>query len=226
MDGKLTFAECLPEAVVMMSSRSPGWSLSLGKRCFDLCLAVPLLVVSLPVMLVAAVAVKCASPGPILFRQDRVGQNGRIFQLLKLRTMVHGERNVGPGVTQQGDPRIFPLGRWLRRWKLDELPQFFNVVRGDMSLVGPRPDLPAYIASLSEEQREILALRPGIAGSATLQFRHEEDLLAQVPAEELAHFYTSRLLPEKIRIDTAYARDASLLSDVKILLRTATSILS
>jgi lipopolysaccharide/colanic/teichoic acid biosynthesis glycosyltransferase len=202
------------------------WSCSLGKRLFDLCVAIPFLMVSLPVMMVAAVVVKCASPGPALFRQDRVGRNGRIFQVLKLRTMVHGNRNVGLGVTQQGDPRIFPAGRWLRKWKLDELPQFFNVVRGEMSLVGPRPDLPDYMASLSGEQREILCLRPGIAGSATLQFRHEEDLLAQVPAQELAYFYTSRILPEKIRIDMAYARHANLFSDVKVLLRTAAAIVS
>jgi lipopolysaccharide/colanic/teichoic acid biosynthesis glycosyltransferase len=140
--------------------------------------------------------------------------------------MVHGPRNAGPGVTQQGDPRIFPAGRWLRKWKLDELPQFFNVVRGEMSLVGPRPDLPRYIASLGEEQKEILCLRPGIAGSATLQFRHEEDLLAQVPAQELVQFYVSRILPQKISIDMAYARQANLFSDVKILLRTVASILS
>jgi lipopolysaccharide/colanic/teichoic acid biosynthesis glycosyltransferase len=202
------------------------WSCSLGKRLFDLCVAIPFLLVSLPVMMVAAVMVKCASPGPALFRQDRVGRNGRIFQVLKFRTMVHGKRNVGPRVTQQGDSRIFPAGRWLRKWKLDELPQFFNVVRGEMSLVGPRPDLPDYMATLGEEQREILCLRPGIAGSATLQFRHEEDLLAQVPPQELAHFYTSRILPEKIRIDLAYARQESLWSDITILFRTVGTILS
>ena len=202
------------------------WSCSLGKRLFDLSVALPFLLLCLPVMLVVAVVVKCSSPGPGLFRQDRVGQDGKTFQVLKFRTMVHGKRNVGPGVTQQGDPRIFPAGAWLRKWKLDELPQFFNVVRGDMSLVGPRPDLPGYMASLGEEQREILDLRPGIAGAATLQFRHEEDMLAQVPAEELAQFYVSRILPEKIRIDLAYARQANFFSDVKVLLRTVTSILS
>lgn len=209
----------------MTSGSVAVWSCSIRKRLFDLCIATPLMLVSLPVMLVAALVVKCSSRGPVLFRQERVGRNGRIFQVLKFRTMVHGKRNVGPGVTQQGDPRIFPAGRWLRKWKLDELPQFFNVVRGDMSLVGPRPDVPGYMASLSEEQREILSLRPGITGAATLQFRHEEELLAQVPPEELPHFYASRLFPEKIRIDIAYARDANLFSDVKILLRTVATIL-
>ena len=210
---------------MVTSGSAPAWSCSGGKRLFDLCIATSLMLVSLPVMVVAALVVKCASRGPALFRQGRVGKDGRIFQVLKFRTMVYGKRNVGPGVTQLGDPRIFPAGRWLRKWKLDELPQFFNVVCGDMSLVGPRPDLPGYMASLSEEQREILSLRPGITGAATLQFRHEEHLLAQIPAEELTQFYTSHLLPEKIGIELAYARDANLFSDIKILLRTVATIL-
>jgi lipopolysaccharide/colanic/teichoic acid biosynthesis glycosyltransferase len=225
MDSQVVFSEGLPESDVMTSGRAATWSCSAGKRLFDLSIATALMLASVPVMVAAALVVKCSSRGPVLFRQDRVGQNGRIFQVLKFRTMVHGKRNVGPGVTQQGDPRIFAAGRWLRKWKIDELPQFFNVIRGDMSLVGPRPDLPAYLASLGEEQRKILALRPGITGSATLQFRNEEDLLASVPAAELADYYTSHLLPEKIRIDIDYARDANLLSDVKILLRTVASIL-
>ena len=224
MDSKRAFPESLPEAGDTFRS-IPVWSCSNGKRLFDLCIATLLLGVSLPVMLVAALVIKCASRGPVLFRQERVGRNGRIFQVLKFRTMVHGKRNVGPGVTQQGDPRIFPAGRWLRKWKLDELPQFFNVVRGDMSLVGPRPDLPGYMARLGEGQREILSLRPGITGAVTLQFRHEEELLAQVRAEELLQFYTSRILPEKIRIDMAYAREANFFSDIKILLRTVATIL-
>jgi lipopolysaccharide/colanic/teichoic acid biosynthesis glycosyltransferase len=226
MESKLAFSESMPEAGVITSGSVPVWSCSYGKRLFDLCIATPLLLVSLPAMLVAALVIKCASRGPVLFRQNRVGRNGKIFQILKFRTMAHRKCNVGPGVTRRRDPRIFPAGHWLRRWKLDELPQFFNVVRGDMSLVGPRPDLPGYMAILSAEQREILSLRPGITGAATLQFRHEEDLLAQVPAQELAHVYTSRQLPEKIRIDMAYARNANLFSDVKLLLRTVATILS
>ncbi len=202
-----------------------GWSRSAGKRVFDLCVAIPLLVMGSPALALAAIVVKASSPGPVLFRQSRVGRDGKTFRLLKFRTMVHGDLNKGPGVTRQGDSRIFPAGRWLRHWKLDEVPQFFNVIRGDMSLVGPRPDLPEYIASLNEEQREILSVRPGITGAATLQLRNEEDLLAQVPAAELQSFYISRLLPEKTRIDIAYARDASLWSDIKILFRTLAKIL-
>lgn len=231
MESKLVFSETLTEAGTieagtMTSAAVPPWNCSLGKRVFDLCVAVPALLLASPVMLLAAAVVKIASPGPILFRQDRVGQNGRIFQVLKFRTMVHGRQNAGPGVTQQGDPRIFPAGRWLRKWKVDELPQFFNVVRGDMSVVGPRPDLPRYMESLGPEQREILILRPGITSSATLQFRHEEDLLAAVPAQELPQYYVSRILPEKIRIDLDYARGAGLLSDLKLVWRTAARILS
>jgi lipopolysaccharide/colanic/teichoic acid biosynthesis glycosyltransferase len=236
MKSRLTSLENLPEAGAMTSestrgssrgdSTTLGWSCSGGKRIFDLCVAIPVMLVSSPAMLVAAAMVKCSSPGPVLFRQDRVGQNGLVFQVLKFRTMTHGKGNTGPGVTQQGDPRIFPAGRWLRKWKLDELPQFFNVVRGEMSLVGPRPDLPGYMASLNEGQREVLLVRPGITGAATLEFRHEEDLLAHVPAAELTKFYTSRILPKKVGIDIAYARKANLLDDVKVLLRTAGTIFS
>lgn len=209
----------------MESSANFAWSRSSGKRIFDVVFASLLVIGTAPLMLLAAALIKCSSRGPVIFRQTRVGQYGKLFQLLKFRTMVHNRQDQGPGLTQKGDPRIFPVGRFLRHWKLDELPQFVNVVRGDMSLVGPRPDLPEYMASLSGAERQVFSVRPGITGSATVQLRQEEELLAQIPPAELANFYTSRLLPEKIRIDVAYARDANLFSDVKVLLRTVASIL-
>lgn len=223
MDRKLVLSQSMPAADAFTSRSRRPWSHSAGKRIFDLAIATPLALISLPVMILTAVLVKCSSRGPVLFRQGRVGREGKTFQVLKFRTMVH--RNVGPGVTQQGDARIFPVGRYLRKWKLDELPQFINVLRGHMSLVGPRPDLPEYMAMLTGEQREILGLRPGITGSASLRFRHEEDLLAGVPADELQHFYVSRILPEKVQMDLAYAREATLFSDIKILFRTLATIL-
>ena len=179
----------------------------------------------LPALALAAIVVKASSPGPVLFRQSRVGRDGKTFRLLKFRTMVHGDLNKGPGVTRQGDSRIFPAGRWLRHWKLDEVPQFFNVIRGDISLVGPRPDLPEYIASLNEEQREILSVRPGSTGAATLQLRNEERFAGAGASSPAAVFLYIALLPGKTGIDIAYARDASLWSDIKIAFRTLAKIL-
>jgi lipopolysaccharide/colanic/teichoic acid biosynthesis glycosyltransferase len=203
------------------------WSRSGGKRLFDLVGACLCLILGLPLMLLAAALIKCTSKGPVLFRQWRVGQHGRLFELLKFRTMVDRRSDAGPSLTRQGDPRIFPVGRFLRYWKLDELPQFFNVIRGDMSLVGPRPDMPEYLASLQEGQRKLVSLlRPGITGAASLQFRHEEALLAEVPPEQMAQFYTVCLLPAKVQIDIDYARGANVATDVEIIFRTAMSVLS
>lgn len=202
------------------------WSRSAGKRLFDVVFAGVCLLLTWPLMLLAALLIKCTSPGPVFFRQVRSGQDGKTFELLKFRSMTHGRSNAGPGVTRQGDPRIFPAGRWLRKWKVDELPQFINVIRGEMSMVGPRPDLPEYMDLLSQDQREVLLLRPGITGAATVKFRNEEELLAQVPADELQQFYVYRLLPEKVRLELAYARQASLSGDLKLLLSTVATILS
>jgi lipopolysaccharide/colanic/teichoic acid biosynthesis glycosyltransferase len=129
-----------------------------------------------------------------------------------------------PCVTASGDRRITAAGRVLRRWKLDELPQLINVVRGEMSFVGPRPDVAEYIATLQADQREVLALRPGLTGLATLRYRHEEQLLSEAPAGELKDFYCSRVLPDKVRIDLDYSRRASLCADLGILTRTLTAI--
>ncbi len=222
MERDLDFSETVP----LVSAEKYRWSRSAGKRLFDLVVASFLFLAAQPLMLVAALAIKFSSPGPVFFRQVRVGKDGKTFSLLKFRTMIHGRRNAGPGLTQSGDPRIFPVGRWLRKWKLDELPQFLNVIKGDMSLVGPRPDLPEYLAVLEGKQREIFWIRPGITGSATLKFRHEEALLAQVPPEELREFYISRVLKEKVQLDLEYSEQATFFSDAQMLLRTLASIVS
>ena len=160
------------------------WNQSRGKRLFDLFLAAALLVLVTPLMLAVAFVVKLTSRGPIFYRQWRVGQEGREFQLIKFRTMRHA-RQPGPSVTRAGDPRITAAGRVLRKWKLDELPQLFNIIRGEMSFVGPRPDVAEYLASLNGEQRKILCLRPGITGLATLHYHDEEQLLSSVPGAQL-----------------------------------------
>lgn len=200
--------------------KSSAWNHSWGKRVLDISVSTLGTLVFLPLMAVVAVVVKVTSAGPVLFRQARVGEDGRIFQLLKFRTMTHLPAGAGPGVTRKGDSRITPVGRFLRGCKLDELPQLVNVMRGDMSLVGPRPELPAFRDTLALEHRELVALKPGLTGAATLEFRHEEQLLAEVPEKDLEAYYEDNIVPRKAQLDLAYAHRASLLSDLEILWRT------
>jgi len=196
------------------------WSVSTGKRWFDVVCAFPLLIVLTPLMAVIAVAVKLTSRGPVLFRQERIGKDGVCFQILKFRSMVQNS-DTGSRLTQGTDRRITGLGRVLRRCKLDELPQLWNVLRGDMSLVGPRPDLPEYCTNPMTVQVQVLRLRPGITSPASLRFSGEEDLLARVSADELASYYCSVVLPEKIRLDLEYAQRATFFSDLGVLFRTS-----
>ena len=197
--------------------RCCGWYLGAGKRLLDVGLSVAGLIASLPVLIACAIAVRLSSSGPILFRQWRIGQGGRAFELFKFRTML--VKQDGALITASGDPRITTAGRWLRRWKMDELPQLINVLRGDMSLVGPRPEVSRYVAKYSEQQREVLARRPGITSPASLRYIDEEEVLAE--QENREEFYTQVLLPRKLEIDLAYCRAVSLRNDLRILLKTA-----
>ncbi len=192
---------------------------------FDIVVSFFLLAAASPVFLLVAAAIRMSSPGPALFRQMRVGKQGRCFQLLKFRSMQVADHS-GPRITCQNDRRISPVGRILRKWKLDELPQLFNVLRGDMSMVGPRPDLPEFCATLRSGQRHVLELRPGVTGAATLVYRNEERLLAGQDSNQLTYFYVNKVYPEKIRLDLEYARKASFAGDLRILARTAAAIFS
>ncbi|MGH9545860.1 MAG: sugar transferase [Terriglobales bacterium] len=199
--------------------RNP-WNESPGKRLFDLSVATAAFLLTLPISLLAALAIRLSSAGPVLFCQRRVGKDGQEFLLFKFRTMKHAPAAAGPRVTQAGDPRVSAVGAVLRQWKIDELPQLLNVILGDMSLVGPRPDVAEYLSTLNSQQKEILRLRPGITGAATLCYRHEETLLSSVRPEQLPHFYCTRILPDKVRIDLEYAQKGSFLGDLGILRRT------
>ena len=176
------------------------------------------LILLLPVICVIALAIAIHSGKPVFFRQKRLGRNGCEFHLLKFRTMVTAKN--GPGLTCEGDVRVTRIGRWLRKRKLDELPQLFNVLKGEMSLVGPRPDLEEFWSQASLEDRRILELTPGVTGAASLAFCDEERLLAQVPAEQLPSFYLQEVLPQKARLDSEYAAQATFRSDCGILLQT------
>ena len=209
---------------VFLTPTLSRWPDSQAKRLLDVFGALLLLVPALPLMGIVAVVIKLTSPGPVLFPQIRCGRNGRLFHVLKFRSMRHG-RADGPGVTCSNDTRVTPVGRVIRKWKVDELPQLFNVIRGEMSLVGPRPDLPEYLDALPAAQRQVLHLKPGITSVATLRFRNEEELLSTVPVESLIGYYIANVLPQKVKMELDYACQASLFSDLAVLLRTVGAIL-
>jgi lipopolysaccharide/colanic/teichoic acid biosynthesis glycosyltransferase len=203
-------------SVRTLTEASP-WVLSLTRRCLDCAVALVALIALAPLLLLAAVLVRFGSRGPVLFRQRRMGRNGREFTLYKFRSMTE---SVGGGasITVAGDVRITPAGALLRRFKLDEIPQFWNVLRGDMGLVGPRPKLPRH-------EGLHLNCRPGITGVATLAFRREEEFLAGIPAHEIEAFYELFIKPAKAKMDLEYMRTATFSSDLRLLWNTAASCL-
>ena len=191
------------------------WLVSAARRCFDSVVAAVALLLLSPVILLIMLLVRLSSPGPIFFRQRRTGRNREEFILYKFRSM-RVEDSPGPPITVSGDCRITPVGMVLRRYKLDELPQFWNVLKGDMSLVGPRPKLPHH---------ELLDLpyRPGITGQATLAFRNEEDILSRIPPDQLDAFYEFCVKPRKARLDLEYMQSATFWTDLSLIWRTAAS---
>ncbi len=193
-----------------------GWLYETLKRGADFSLALLGLVLTLPLWVLLAVAIRIDSPGGVFFAHERVGRYGRKFKVLKFRSMVRDAPKLGAQVTAGHDPRITRVGRFLRATKLDELPQLWNVLKGEMSLVGPRPEVEKYVALYPEEARQtILSVRPGITGLTQIRYRHEERLLAEQPDPE--RFYREELLPKKIASDLEYVRTRSLLKDALIL---------
>jgi lipopolysaccharide/colanic/teichoic acid biosynthesis glycosyltransferase len=189
------------------------------KRLFDIVVAIVGLTVLSPILVAVAIWVRVGSRGPIVFAQKRVGRDFHPFWIYKFRTMVPDADARGP-ITWGGDedPRITRAGRILRRTKLDELPQLVNVLRGDMSFVGPRPEVPQYVQLFREDYREILRTRPGITDFASLEFRDEAALLARSPSPEEA--YVKDILPEKIRLSRQYVQSASLWVDLRVIFKT------
>jgi len=188
------------------------------KRCFDFTVATVGLMLLSPVMALIALAVKLEGPGPVFFRQERLGLHGRRFRIFKFRSMVSDAESRGNRFTVGGDARVTPLGRFLRRHKLDELPQLLNVVRGEMSLVGPRPEVPEYAELFPAEYARILSVRPGITHAATLRFRNEEQLLAG--ARDPRKAYLENVMPAKMRLYVESLARQSLRDDVATIVRT------
>lgn len=192
----------------------------MAKRLFDISLAIVGLMLLAPLLVVIALWIKLDSPGPVFFRQVRVGRRGVPFRIHKFRTMQHGPEASGPQITVGADPRITRAGRLLRRSKLDELPQLIDVLEGAMSIVGPRPEVPKYVAQYPEEARvRVLSVRPGITDPASLAFRDENELLARATDPERE--YVEVILPAKLRLALAYIDEASLWTDLHVILRTA-----
>lgn len=205
-----------------MSERIRGGCVKTGiPRGVEMILALGGLIVSSPLLLVGAVLVRFSSPGPVLFRQQRVGRFGKPFELLKFRTMrVESE---GPQVTARGDARVTRVGRFLRRSKLDELPELWNVVRGDLSLVGPRPEVPQYVNMEDPMWQKALETRPGITDPITLRLRNEEELLGGCQGDP-EQFYLQVLQPYKLRRYVEYLQQRSFQSDLRVLLQTIVAV--
>lgn len=195
-----------------------AYNRSVWKRAFDLLLAVPGLIVISPVLLIAACAIFFYDGGPVFFKQVRVGRDGKLFKIWKYRTMIVNAEKSGGQLTVGGDRRVTRVGKLLRKTKLDELPQLFNVIAGEMSMVGPRPEVPRYVEMYTEGQRQVLALNPGITDEASIKYRAESEVLAQSTDPERT--YVEELMPEKIELNMQYARHASMATDIMVILRT------
>ena len=193
------------------------------KRIFDVSVAAVGLIALSPLMLILAVLIKCDSQGPVFFKQKRIGKNFRAFLIYKFRTMKENAELSGPVITIGEDPRITRVGRFLRSAKVDELPQLINVLKGEMSLVGPRPELPRFVELFRRDYAEILTVRPGITDLASLKYQDEAKLMSQFtnPEEE----YVRSILPDKIRLAKEYIDCSSIFFDLSLILRTLPKLL-
>jgi len=191
------------------------------KRLFDFWSALIGLIILSPLFLITSFVIKLSSSGPVFHRGERVGRDGKVFSLYKFRTMTANAATIGPGITAQDDPRVTWVGRLLRRTKIDELPQLINVLKGDMSLVGPRPEDPRYVARYTPKQREVLKFRPGITSAASLAYRREEQILDRLDWEKV---YQNEVLPAKLAIDLDYFSKRTLVSDLLLIVRTVFSL--
>jgi len=192
------------------------------KRLFDLVVSATGLILLAPLFLLAALLIKLDSPGPVFYKGNRTGKNGVPFKMFKLRTMVLHADQMGSLLTHDCDPRVTRTGRVLRKWKLDELPQLINVLRGEMSLVGPRPESPCYVKHYTEAQRKVLEVKPGITGPTQVKYRNEEALLSR--CTNLETEYLAVIMPRKLEMDLAYIEQRSLARDLGLIWQTLASV--
>ncbi|WP_291650772.1 sugar transferase [Clostridium sp.] len=188
------------------------------KRLFDIVASFMGIIIISPVLLIIAIFIKLGSNGPIFFKQERVGLKGKHFFILKFRTMIINAEKYGKQITVGKDNRITSVGKFLRKYKLDELPQLINVLKGDMSLVGPRPEVPRYVKLYSNEQRKVLEVRPGITDLASLRYSDENDLLGTVENPE--EYYINVIMKDKLNLNLEYIDKSNVFYDIVIILKT------
>ncbi|WP_244834594.1 sugar transferase [Clostridium sp. BJN0001] len=188
------------------------------KRIFDIFFsAVGILVLS-PILIIISILIKIGSDGPVFFKQIRVGKNEKNFKILKFRTMIVDAEKVGKQITVGDDNRITGVGKFLRKYKIDELPQLFNVLIGDMSLVGPRPEVPRYVKMYNKEQKKVFKVRPGITDLASLRYKDENDLLGESDNPE--EFYIKKVMPDKLALNLEYIKKSNIIFDIYIIIKT------
>ena len=195
-----------------------------AKRVFDIIVALIMLVFLILPILVIAVIVKATSPGHVFFRQERITSYGRHFRIFKFRTMVENAEALGTQVTTDADSRVTPIGRFLRKYRLDELPQVFNVLGGSMSFVGTRPEVPRYVEQYKDEYYATLLLPAGITSLASIMYKDEEKLLSS--AEDADRVYVRDVLPEKMKYNLAYTKNFGFFSDIKLMFKTVKEVVS
>jgi lipopolysaccharide/colanic/teichoic acid biosynthesis glycosyltransferase len=193
------------------------------KRIFDIFISLFALIILFPIFILLSVAIVIESKGGVFYRQIRIGKNGREFQLIKFRSMFIDADKKGLLTVGGRDNRITKVGYFIRKYKLDELPQLLNVLRGDMSLVGPRPEVKKYVDLYTPSQRKVLSVRPGITDPASLKFRNENDLLAK--ADNPEEFYIKKIMPEKLNISIDYIQKQNFFSDLKVIFNTFFKVL-
>jgi lipopolysaccharide/colanic/teichoic acid biosynthesis glycosyltransferase len=222
----LQIPECSRSELANLSVESEACSnfyARAGKRSLDVALSgIGLLLLS-PILAIIALLVKTTSRGAVFFRQERVGKRGVRFDIVKFRTMIAGASSNGPAITVGGDLRVTRVGLVLRRYKLDEFPQLWNVLKGEMSLIGPRPEVPLYVALYTPLQMQVLSVRPGITDPTSLAYRHEEAVLAR--ADDPEKYYREHLLPEKLALSLRYVGEISFRRDMLILYQTVAALL-
>lgn len=193
------------------------------KRIFDIIVSLIGLIALLPFFLIIAFAIKVDSTGPIFFKQVRISKNGKEFEIYKFRTMIQDAESKGMQITVEKDSRITKVGKFLRKSKIDELPQLINVLKGDMSFVGPRPEVPKYVALYDKDQRNILKVRPGITDIASIEYRDESSILAKSMDPEKT--YIEEIMPKKIELNLIYIRNISVLYDVVLICKTIIKVI-
>lgn len=194
-----------------------------SKRCFDIFFSLLGILFLLLLFLFVAIAIKCSSKGPVLFKQERVGKNGKTFKIWKFRSMVVDAEAKGRQITTDGDSRITKVGKFIRKTKIDELPQLFNVLSGKMSFVGPRPEVPRYVELYTEEQRKVLTVKPGITDLASIEYRNENDLLKE--AEDPDRKYIEEIMPAKLELNLQYIEKAGFFYDIGLIFKTVFKVI-